>query len=156
MKAAVASVLILACALMPLRAAASQESTDTALAARERADAAYLHGDTDGALSGYRNVVGRGTADATVWTRIGNLEWLQNAPQAATDAYEVAVRLDPMDNEAWHNLAIIRLRQAQAMLERERAALRPGNPRAAAIACEQAALASMLHDHDRAAVECAP
>lgn len=113
-------------------------------ASRDQADDAYASGDTTAALAAYRQLATSNASDPVVWTRIGNLELLQNHPHQAADAYDKAVQLDPSDTEAWHNMVIIRLRQASAMLERERASLRAGDPRDAALQCEQARLAAVL------------
>lgn len=122
--------------------------TGRELAIRNRADAAYAKGDSATALAAYRQLADAGLNDALVWTRIGNLELLQNQPRRAADAYAKAVQLDPEDTDAWHNMAIIRLRQAAAMLDRERASLQPGDPRAGKIRCEQARLDAVLHPAD--------
>lgn len=125
--------------------------TGKELTLRSRADAAYAQGDSAMALAAYRELADAGLNDALVWTRIGNLELLQNQPHRAADAYAKAVQLDPADTDAWHNMAIIRLRQAAAMLDRERASLPSGDPRAGKIRCEQARLDAVLRPADQPA-----
>jgi predicted Zn-dependent protease len=118
--------------------------TGAELSLRGQANAAYAKGETAAALDAYRKLVGEGAADVVVWTRIGNLELLQNHPHRAAEAYDHAVQLDPTYTEAWHNMALIRLRQAAAMLEQERASLKADDPHATEIRCEQARLAIVL------------
>lgn len=128
--------------------------TGAELALRHRADTAYALGDSAGALSAYQRLAARGAGDAAVWTRIGDLEVLENRPHEATAAYTKAVAIDPMATEAWHNMAIIRFRQAEAMLDEERASLKPGDPRASAIEREQARLAAVQHGTGPGLTEC--
>ncbi|MBS0213708.1 MAG: hypothetical protein JSR26_11105 [Proteobacteria bacterium] len=154
MKARIVGLLVCAGIAIAGSARAADPAAAPAPALRAQAEAAYARGDAAGALSAYQQLVGHGAGDAQTWTRIGNLEWLQDAPAAATAAFEMAVRLDPKATEAWHNLAIIRMRQAQAMLAAERTSLPPGSARTAAIACEQTLLASMLHEEGSGTAEC--
>lgn len=121
--------------------------TGAELGLRSQADAAYAKGETPAALAAYQKLAGEDAGDAVVWTRIGNLELLQNRPHRAIDAYERAVQLDPAGTEAWHNMALIRLRQAGAMLDQERASLKANDPRAAEIQCERTRLAAVTGSH---------
>lgn len=110
--------------------------TEHALADRAAADQAYAKGDRAAALREYENFVRNAPEDAVAWTRIGNLHLIADQPEAAIAAYQVALRITPDDVEAMHNLGVIRLRQAQAVMQAESAARPAGDPQKVRLDCD--------------------
>ncbi|WP_449427441.1 tetratricopeptide repeat protein [Rhodanobacter umsongensis] len=129
--------------------------TGQVLAIRSQADAAYANGDRAIALQAYQGYVQAAPADPVAWTRIGNLQLLADHPDEATAAYQQALKLSPGATEAWHNMAIIRLRQAQAMLTAEGASLPANDLRKTQILCDQARLAVVQGHAGKSAWDCA-
>ena len=54
--------------------------------------------------------------DTESWFRLGNLYASGNRPEAAALAYQRALLSDNAHARAWHNLAVVRLREAYAAL----------------------------------------
>jgi len=66
--------------------------------------------------------------DAETWFYLGNLYARTNRPDEAVDAYQKSLMLNRGDPRAWHNLGIVRLRQAWAAFIRTADLTHPGNP----------------------------
>ena len=54
--------------------------------------------------------------DTDTWFRLGNLYASNNRPEPAANAYTRALLADNNNVRAWHNLAVVRLREAYAAL----------------------------------------
>lgn len=52
--------------------------------------------------------------DAETWLTLGNLYARSNRPDQAAEAYQKVLMLNRGDPRAWHNMGIVRLRQAWA------------------------------------------
>lgn len=117
-----------------ITAAPSRSHPPTLGEVRQSADTAYANGDAAAALRGYLDLTRVKAADSVVWTRIGDLYTLQHNDWQALDAYQQAVEMNPSDSEALHNLGMLRIRQGQAMLERE-SKLLPAGPQTMALQC---------------------
>jgi len=52
--------------------------------------------------------------DAEAWFYLGNLYARTERPEQATQAYQKALMLNGSDARAWHNLGVVRLREAWA------------------------------------------
>jgi Flp pilus assembly protein TadD len=52
--------------------------------------------------------------DPETWFYLGNLYARTNRPEQATDAYQKALMLNSGDPRAWHNIGVVRLREAWA------------------------------------------
>ena len=108
---------IVALALLAMLAgcATSRPSRLAATVERQRqADQAYVTGNLAQALSGYQALTRAWPQQADYWFRLGNVYARLQRPDAAVDAYAQALRIEPTHAKAWHNLGIIRLRQAEA------------------------------------------
>lgn len=79
---------------------------------RQKADQAYQKQDWANAAKFYEQLARTDSASVESWFRLGNsLERLNNS-DAAVNAYREALFHDPSNTRVWHNLGIVRLRQA--------------------------------------------
>jgi tetratricopeptide (TPR) repeat protein len=86
----------------------------TVVSTQHAAELAYAKGDWPQALADYQLLTKEAPKQAEYWFRLGNVQFRQGQPDAATESYLQAVQLDPKLSEAWFNLGIVRLRQSQA------------------------------------------
>jgi tetratricopeptide (TPR) repeat protein len=82
----------------------------------QRAQLADAGGEAAQAESLYKAVLRQTPNDTETWFRLGNLYANNNRPEEAAIAYERTLVSDNSHVRAWHNLAIIRLRQSYASL----------------------------------------
>jgi tetratricopeptide (TPR) repeat protein len=82
----------------------------------EKAQLADAGGEAAKAEALYKAVLRNTPNDADTWYRLGNLYANYNRPAEAAIAYERTLVADNGHARAWHNLAIIRLRQSYAAL----------------------------------------
>ena len=104
---------------MPLASLAGCASSPPALLKatvdqQRQADQAYLGGNLAQALSGYQALTRVYPQNADFWFRMGNVYVRMERPDEAADAYRHTLQIEPTHAKAWHNLGIIRLRQAEA------------------------------------------
>ena len=118
-------VLTLAgCASSPFRKqsdVASRISPQALMALQESAAVAYAQGNAPGAIGLYTQLVQSAPNDVQAWHRLGNLELLDEHYAHALIAYEHVLQLGGGDAGVWHNVAVIRLREAQAALNQVQA-----------------------------------
>ena len=123
----VASVLALAvtgCASSPFRKqpdAVGNISPQALIALQESAAAAYAQGNAPAATGLYTQLVQGAPNDVQAWHRLGNLELLDGHYTQALIAYEHVLQLGGGNAGVWHNVAVIRLREAQAALDQVQA-----------------------------------
>jgi Flp pilus assembly protein TadD len=105
-------LLVSACGQLPL---ASHEGTDVY---QQQADAvaAYEGGTNARAEQLLDGVLRVAPNDAENWFRLGNLYARTDRPDQAVDAFQKSLMLRNNDARVWHNLSVVRLRQAQAAL----------------------------------------
>ncbi|MCP3668884.1 MAG: tetratricopeptide repeat protein [Gammaproteobacteria bacterium] len=79
-----------------------------------RADAmkAYQQRDYKTALPLYQQLTTKVTSDAELWFHLGNIYARLQQPVPAIDAYQKAMKLNPKNAKAWHNMGIVQLRQS--------------------------------------------
>lgn len=82
----------------------------------QKARLADAGGDAAQAEALYKSVLRHTPNDTETWFRLGNLYARHNRPEEAATAYERTLISDNSHVRAWHNLAIIRLRQSYASL----------------------------------------
>jgi cytochrome c-type biogenesis protein CcmH/NrfG len=95
---------------------------------RREAQAAYVGNQDERAeklLLGLSRAVPN---DPETWFYLGNLYARTNRPDQAVDAYQKALMLNGGDPRAWHNLGVVRLRQAWAAFIQADDLTRPGDP----------------------------
>lgn len=83
---------------------------------QQSAAVAYAQGNAPAATALYADLVRRAPDDAQAWRRLGNLELLAGHDAQALLAYEHVLQLGGAGTVVWHNVAVIRLHQAQAAL----------------------------------------
>jgi tetratricopeptide (TPR) repeat protein len=108
----VPAVLLGACAGLPSKS----DPLPGLLKLRAQARQAYVDGDLATAERDYRRLVEAVPQEAIYRFRLGNVEARRGHPQAAIKAYRAALLRNPGMARAWHNLGVVRLRQAQAAL----------------------------------------
>ena len=123
----VVSALVLAlagCASSPFRKqsdAVSEVSPQALIALQESAAVAYAQGNAPAATGLYTQLVQSAPNDVLAWHRLGNLELLDGHYAQALIAYEHVLQLGGGNAGVWHNVAVIRLREAQAALNQVQA-----------------------------------
>jgi tetratricopeptide (TPR) repeat protein len=80
------------------------------------AELAYESGEAAKAEALYKSLARRVPNDAEIWLRLGNLYARNNRPDEAANAYQRALMINNAESRAWHNLSVVRLRQAWAAL----------------------------------------
>jgi len=73
---------------------------------------AYTEGNMEVAENKLSQLVERVPEDSQVWFRLGNIYARTNRPRQAVQAYQDALVRDPSLAKAWHNMGVVRLRQA--------------------------------------------
>jgi hypothetical protein len=101
------------CSSAPARHSAK---LDSILQVQEQADKAYTSGDMAGSIALYQKLTDAVPQEADYWYRLGNAYARLQQPDQAVDAYLQAIKRNGAHARAWHNLAIVRMRQAQAAL----------------------------------------
>ena len=118
-------VLALAgCASSPFRKqpdAVSGISPQALIALQESAAVAYAQGNAPAATGLYTQLVQGAPNDVQAWHRLGNLELLEERYAQALIAYEHVLQLGGGNAGVWHNVAVIRLREAQVALNQVQA-----------------------------------
>ncbi len=118
----VVSALVLAlagCASSPFRKqpnAVSEVSPQALIALQESAAVAYAQGNAPAATGLYTQLVQGAPNDVQAWHRLGNLELFDAHYAQALIAYEHVLQLGGGNAGVWHNVAVTRLREAQAAL----------------------------------------
>ncbi len=92
------------------------------------AELAYESGEAAKAEALYKSLVRRMPNDAETWFRLGNLYARNNRPDEAANAYQKALLANNADPRAWHNLGVVRLRQAWAAMLQAYENLKSGDP----------------------------
>lgn len=92
------------------------------------AQLAYESGEDAKAEVLYRSLVRRMPNDSETWLRLGNLYARSNHADEAANAYQKALIANSGDPRAWHNLGVVRLRQAWASMLQAHTNLDPRDP----------------------------
>lgn len=92
------------------------------------ADSAYRFGDNETAAQLYRTLVESMPNESPYWYRLANTLVRVGDYNDAALAYQRTLMLDSKNARAWHNLGIVRLRQAQQSFAQGVENSRAGNP----------------------------
>lgn len=135
--AGVAMVLIQGCAALgndngQLLPAESRATPELALL-NQQAQLADAGGEAMKAEALYTAVLRKSPNDAETWFRLGNLYANNNHPSEAAIAYERTLIADNSHTRAWHNLSVIRLRQAYAAMLQAQITANPDDALASSI-----------------------
>ena len=105
----------------------SRATPELALLNKE-AQLADIGGEAAKAEALYKAVLRQTPNDTETWYRLGNLYANNNHPAEAAIAYERTLVSDNNHVRAWHNLAIIRLRQSYAAMLQASIVVDPQDP----------------------------
>lgn len=95
---------------------------------QQEAQAAFDSGENARAEVLYKGLVRAMPNDAETWLRLGNLYARTDNADQAVSAYLTSLSLNGADPRAWHNLGVVRLRQAWAALLRANTLTVPPEP----------------------------
>jgi len=124
---ALSAVLTTGCATAVSGVIQSLDNDPDLMSINQEAQLAYEGGETAKAETLYRSLARRMPNDAETWLRLGNLYARSNRPDEAASAYHHALMADNAEARAWHNLGVVRLRQAWASLLQAQATVKPDN-----------------------------
>lgn len=116
---ATVGLLLAACGSAPSRPPAPAPDTGGAVAPgapleiRARAEAAYAGGRYAEAATWYAELVKQIPAEGEYWYRLGNALVRSGRLEDAAFAYQRTLIIDESHGRAWHNLGVVRMRQAQ-------------------------------------------
>lgn len=132
----VAMILLQGCAGLgdngQLLPAESRATPELALL-NQQAQLADAGGEAAKAEALYKAVLRKTPNDAETWFRLGNLYANNNHPNEAAIAYERTLIADNSHTRAWHNLSVIRLRQAYAAMLQAQITVNADDPLATSI-----------------------
>jgi len=94
----------------------------------EKAQLADVGGDVAKAEALYKSVLRQTPNDPEIWFRLGNLYANNNRPDEAAIAYQRCLIADNAFSKAWHNLSMVRLRQAYATMLQAQATVNESDP----------------------------
>jgi tetratricopeptide (TPR) repeat protein len=92
------------------------------------AQAAFDSGEHARAEVLYKGLLRAMPNDAETWLRLGNLYARTDNAEQAVNAYLTALSLNGNDPRAWHNLGVVRIRQAWAAMLRANGLSGTGDP----------------------------
>lgn len=84
---------------------------------RQQADSYYKNSDWNKAIEYYGQLIQQVPKDGDIWFRMGNAYARLNKPGTAIQAYQTALKLNPNNSKAWHNMGIIQLQSATLTFE---------------------------------------
>jgi predicted Zn-dependent protease len=106
--------LLLSLALLSSGCSALHQQPNDIYALREKAQAAYVGEQDDKAERLLLGLAREAPNEPETWFTLGNLYARTNRPDQAVDAYQKALMLNSTDAKVWHNLGVVRVRQAWA------------------------------------------
>jgi tetratricopeptide (TPR) repeat protein len=111
--AVLVSVLLAGCSATPLTKTPTQR-LNRVLTMQQDADTAYRSNDMEHAVALYLQLTRMIPQEADYWYMLGNSYVRTQQPDRAVEAYQQALVRNPDHTRAWHNLGIVRMRQAMA------------------------------------------
>lgn len=143
--------VLLALALLALCACAGAPRGQSALADQNAAALrAYQEGRLADAERLYLALTESHPGFAEAWFRLGNLYVRTGQLAAAVRAFESCLKDSPEQTRAWHNLALVRVKQALAVLDEGEARLAQEPAQAEHLALFRARLLASLRAGDEA------
>ncbi len=122
------ALLLSACMTTVATAIKTLDNEPDLITINREAQLAYESGEDAKAEALYRSLVRRMPNDSETWLRLGNLYARSNHADEAANAYQKALIANSGDPRAWHNLGVVRLRQAWAAMLQAHANLDPKDP----------------------------
>lgn len=126
--AMIAVLLLSGCTTTVASAIKAFDDDPDLITINREAQLAYESGEDAKAEALYRSLVRRMPNDSETWLRLGNLYARSNHADEAANAYQKALLANSSDARAWHNLGVVRLRQAWASMLQSHANLDPKDP----------------------------
>jgi tetratricopeptide (TPR) repeat protein len=120
------SLALVGCGLVPRRASTPRLSY--VLTLQEQADTAYRTDDMQRAAALYLQLTKLIPQEADYWYMLGNSYVRTQQPDRAVEAYQQAIARNPNHTRAWHNLGIVRMRQAMAAFVSSASTAKQGDP----------------------------
>lgn len=120
-------VLLAGCASTPNTKASNQRLTNV-LTTQKQAEAAYTSNDMQRAVALYLQLTKLIPQEADYWYMLGNAYVRTDQPDRAVEAYQQAIIRNPNHTRAWHNLGIVRMRQAMAAFTSSAGTAKAGDP----------------------------
>jgi tetratricopeptide (TPR) repeat protein len=111
-----------------IKSSATASSTEELVELKQAAANAYHQKNYEAALPLYQELTQAISNDANLWFRTGNVLARLNRPAEAVTHYEQAVKNDPQLATAWHNMAVLQLRQAANTLVQMVRHINPDDP----------------------------
>lgn len=106
-------LLLAGCSATPLTKSPTQR-LNRVLTMQQDAETAYRSNDMERAVALYLQLTKTIPQEADYWYMLGNSYVRTQQPDRAVDAYQQALARNPNHTRAWHNLGIVRMRQATA------------------------------------------
>jgi tetratricopeptide (TPR) repeat protein len=156
--AAALAILCAGCAAGRSDEAAPLDPDADLITINREAELAYESGESAKAEALYKSLVRRMPNDGETWFRLGNLYARNNLADQAANAYQKALMANNADARAWHNLGVVRLRQAWASMLLAHDHLKPGMPLYASVEAvlKQLEKIPLLEADTKSAVSAAP
>jgi tetratricopeptide (TPR) repeat protein len=120
------SLLLAGCVSGPLKSGSQRLSY--VLSTQDQADTAYRANDMQHATSLYLQLTKMVPQEADYWYMLGNTYVRTQQPDEAVQAYNQAISRNPNHTRAWHNLGIVRMRQAVAAFVSSASTAKAGDP----------------------------
>lgn len=121
------AVLLAGCGIVPTTKTSTQRLTNV-LTTQQQAEAAYHSGDMEHAAALYLQLTKMIPQEADYWYMLGNTYVRTQQPDQAVQAYQQAIVRNPNHTRAWHNLGIVRMRQAMAAFVSSASTAKAGDP----------------------------
>lgn len=93
----------------------------------DRANDAYAEARLDRAESLFLEIIKDNPGLVDAWLKLGNIYTRQNRLKAATRCFEKAIALNVEDGRAWYNLALVKIKEAELILESAERAVPPNS-----------------------------
>jgi len=107
---------------------APEQKLGSVLELQKKADSAYHGGNVAEAVQDYTRLTQLIPEEPNYWYMLGNALVKAQEPDQAVLAYDQAIIRNPRHTRAWHNLGVIRLRQAQAAFVSSAETANAGDP----------------------------
>lgn len=122
------TLLMAGCGTASTAIKAPAEQLANVLTQEQQADAAYRSADLERAAGLYLQLTKLVPQEANYWYLLGNTYVRLQQPEQAVIAYNQAILRDPNHARAWHNLGIVRLREAEAAFVSSASTAKPDDP----------------------------
>jgi len=121
------TVLLGGCGIVP-HSKTSTQRLNYVLTTQQQANAAYQADDMEHAGALYLQLTKMIPQEADYWYMLGNTYVRTQQPDQAVQAYQQAIARNPNHTRAWHNLGIVRMRQAAAAFVSSASTAKAGDP----------------------------